>query len=961
MTVGCSEQEAQALLKFKHTLTDDFKMLSSWVGNECCRWERVYCDGASGNVIGIDLRANRSEFTFPVPMYMLRDGMIYNSGFENYLAGDDLDSSLAELRHLKYLDLSGNDFRGSQIPEFIGSLDKLSYLNLSNARFSGVIPYNIGNLSNLKFLDLTEESSNLITDDMVWVSGLLSLEHLNLNGVRLSGVRNIDMVFYMIPSLIELVVSECGLSNVDLRTRPNVSRTLPNIKHLDLGWNEFEGGFPSFLKNMSSLLSLDLSGNNLNASVPVMPNLLKLDISYNMFRNIEHVGIWRQCHLKELIVSYNHLEEEMIGPSTNISECSLYAMEMLHLHRNSLKGLIPQSIGKLTKLTSLNLASNRLTGPIPDALGNLRLLEELDLSANQLSGPIPTFLGRLAPLQELLVFSNFLNGTIPTSIGKLSKLYFLDFAYNFFEGVVSEAHFANLSMLKFLDATSNYKLIFNISRQWLPPFQLRVIRLGSCKIADELPQWFQTQRELDELVLSNTSISGPLPRWLKRMTIIPLLDLSHNKLTGPLTNLPFGEASVHYKGGISTDTLLLQNNLFNGTIPRSICRRNSLEALDISKNKLTGKLPDCLDNLQYLQKVMLSSNGLSGVLPRSLGRVPMLSWLNLNDNLFIGELPRELGNLGLLVLDLGDNYLFGNIPEWIGENLTMLMVLRLHNNNFSGIIPTSLCKLSDLHILDLAHNNLTGSIPHCLGELNSMVKDSDMEVHTGNNADSDENVIQVVKGIALEYTTTLRFVINMDLSSNKLTGEIPVELSKLSALVGLNLSNNHLSGGIPENIGNMKALNSLDFSGNELIGMIPPSISALNFLSHLNLSNNNLSGRIPTGNQLQTLSDQPSIYAGNSDLCGAPLPKNCSNHEDPTRKNINDDDDNEPKKVWFYLTIVCGYATGFWGIIGVLLLKKQWRQKLYMFVEVTMDKIYVAVVVRVAKMKRRRESVRITP
>lgn len=248
MTVGCAEQEAQALLKFKHTLTDDFQMLSSWVGNECCQWKRVYYDGSSGNVIGLDLRANRSEFTFPFPMYMIRDGIIYNGGLENYLAGDDLDSSLAELRHLKYLDLSGNDFRGSQIPEFIGSLDKLSYPNLSNACFSGVIPHNIGNLSNLKVLDLSEESSNLIADDMVWVSGLLSLEHLKLNRVRLSGVRNIEMVFYMIPSLIELVVRECGLSNVGLRTHLNVSRTLPNIKHLDLGWNEFEGGFPSFKK-----------------------------------------------------------------------------------------------------------------------------------------------------------------------------------------------------------------------------------------------------------------------------------------------------------------------------------------------------------------------------------------------------------------------------------------------------------------------------------------------------------------------------------------------------------------------------------------------------------------------------------------------------------------------------------------------------------------------------------------
>nr|GEZ85813.1 hypothetical protein [Tanacetum cinerariifolium] len=138
----------------------------------------------------------------------------------------------------------------------------------------------------------------------------------------------------------------------------------------------------------------------------------------------------------------------------------------------------------------------------------------------------------------------------------------------------------------------------------------------------------------------------------------------------------------------------------------------------------------------------------------------------------------------------------------------------------------------------------------------------------------------------------------------------------LSALLGLNLSNNHLNGGIPDIIGNMKALNSLDFSVNQLTGPIPTSIAALNFLSHLNLSNNNFSGRIPTGNQLQTLMD-PSIYVGNRDLCG------------------------------------------FWGFIGLLLLKKDWRHKLYWFSEDIMDKIYVAVVLRFDKMKRGRARIRI--
>ncbi|MFS7975565.1 putative transferase [Helianthus anomalus] len=194
---------------------------------------------------------------------------------------------------------------------------------------------------------------------------------------------------------------------------------------------------------------------------------------------------------------------------------------------------------------------------------------------------------------------------------------------------------------------------------------------------------------------------------------------------------------------------------------------------------------------------------------------------------------------------------------------------------------------------------------------------------------TEEGLVQVMKGSPLEYTNTWSFVTNMDLSSNKLVGDIPVELTTLSELVGLNLANNHLSGCIPDHIGNMKAFNSLDLSGNELGGMIPPSIAALTFLSYLNLSNNNLSGQIPTGNQLQTLID-PSIYVGNKDLCGPPLPKNCSNPDDPTiTPNKKYEATHDPNK-------------------------KQWRHKLFMFADESMDKIHVAIMVRVNKMMRGR-------
>ncbi|XP_076886227.1 receptor-like protein EIX2 isoform X1 [Bidens hawaiensis] len=679
----------------------------------------------------------------------------------------------------------------------------------------------------------------------------------------------------------------------------------------------------------------------------------------------------------ELILSGNILEGEMIGPTTNISECSQNALEILYLDHNGFNCSIPESLGRFINLRGLDLSFNEFKHVIHQALGKLRSLQRLDLSYNQLdnfipeslgrlialtelflksnrfTGPVPVSLGQLSSLRVLSLSSNLLDGTIPNSIGQLTKLYLLDVSNNSLQGVVSEDHFANLSMLKYLNADYNNKLLFSISREWIPPFELKVARLSSCKIEDEFPQWFRTQRKLKELVLTNASIFGPLPTWLHLLPIIHYLDLSHNKLTGSVTNLP-SLYEVRY-AKYSRHGLHLQDNLFSGLIPKWLCKMKDLEVLDLSRNKLTGKIPKCLWNLS-LKVMLLSSNMLSGVIPSPLG-YSSLDWLQLNDNNLSGELPQDLGYFeGLVVLDLGENKISGNIPERIGENISSLIILRLHKNNFTGRIPRSLCECFYLQLLDLAHNNLTGPIPHCFREFGAMKENpSNDRIQKGGFVFSSGNIMQVLKGQALEYKKTLEFVKNMDLSCNQLVGEIPEALTTLEALVGLNLSYNHFSGGIPKNIGNMKSLFSLDLSANKLTGMIPPSMAALNFLSYLNLSHNNLSGQIPTGNQLQTLTD-PSIYAYNAYLCGRPLPKECFPQEKrPTTTSKNKHENgNEPKKVWFYLNIMSGFATGFCGIIGVLVFKKQWRHKLFMFSKAAMDMIYVAVAVRVLKVKRAR-------
>ena len=71
-------------------------------------------------------------------------------------------------------------------PSFIGSLNKLSYLDLSYASFGGTIPPHLGNLSNLYHFNLSKFLMNFSVSNLNWLSGLSSLHYLSLISVNLS-------------------------------------------------------------------------------------------------------------------------------------------------------------------------------------------------------------------------------------------------------------------------------------------------------------------------------------------------------------------------------------------------------------------------------------------------------------------------------------------------------------------------------------------------------------------------------------------------------------------------------------------------------------------------------------------------------------------------------------------------------------------------------------------------------
>ncbi|KAG8365053.1 hypothetical protein BUALT_Bualt18G0063000 [Buddleja alternifolia] len=482
--------------------------------------------GRLKNLEALIIEFNHLSGSIPSAIFNLSS--LKSFGFTSNTLSGILPSDMCRyLPFIKEIHLSFNQFSG-QIPSNISECSQLQVLSLSENYFSGHIPGDIGKLTSLQILYLgTNNLTGLLPRE---IGKLYQLEALSLRSNSFTG--SIPLEFFNISTLRTLSLAINGLSG-SLPT--NLGYGLPVLEKLFLSQNYLIGSIPEFISNCSKLKILSLGFNNFTGFLPHFFGDLRLLEILELFDNNLRTESSYSSELSFITSLKIYFDASNCKIKGNIPDeiGNLSNLLVLYLLDNELIGKIPYTVKHLEKLQGLSLENNKMEGSIPDGLCELHSLVELYLSQNRFSGSIPECLGNMTSLRHLNLDSNMLSSCIPSGLWRIKDFLELDFSSNSLTGS-------------------------------LPP------EIGNLVTAIRIN-------------LSMNNLSKDIPSTIGNLQALANLSLAHNSLEG---SIPASVGSM-----INLATLDLSYNNLSGSIPRSLERLQQLDYFNVSFNVLRGEIP----------------------------------------------------------------------------------------------------------------------------------------------------------------------------------------------------------------------------------------------------------------------------------------------------------------------------------------------------------------------------------
>uniref|UniRef100_M8CQG3 Receptor-like protein kinase HSL1 n=1 Tax=Aegilops tauschii TaxID=37682 RepID=M8CQG3_AEGTA len=369
-----------------------------------------------------------------------------------------------------------------------------------------------------------------------------------------------------------------------------------------------------------------------------------------------------------------------------------------------------------------------------------------------------------------------------------------------------------------------------------------------------------TKGEVTAISLPQQTLMKPIPPSLCLLKNLAYLDLSYNNFSTSFPTILYNCSNLKY--------LDLSNNAFGGKLAADINSLSAkLEHLNLSSNRIMGEIPPSIGWFPKLKSLILDTNQFDGSYPvQDISNLANLEMLTLADNPFLpapfpvefgmnmtGEIPESVSSLTeLSLLAVTNNMLQGTIPTWVWQH-KKLQYLYMFNNGLTGEISSSVTAVN-LVELDVSSNNLTGSIPDDFGKLINLTL---LFLYTNQLHGSIPPSIGLLPNLR-----------DIQLFENMLTSSLPLELGRHSPLVNLEVCDNNLSGELPADLCFNRKLNDIVVFNNNFSGKLPESLDGCYLLNNLMLYNNHFTGEFTKSiwsvvkNQLTTDMIQNNNFSG---------------------------------------------------------------------------------------------------